>query len=149
MREAKTTRRYADKLVGVTVRLRRARALGRAGSQRQCLCPGGHGADPRQGHRRRRDTETLEAEFRQELYAYEEQYEMPYVTTDERAGIEKGKTLGLQQGEATILMMQLEEKFGSDLLEAHRERVVAADSEELLQWSKRILTAETPETIFH
>ncbi|WP_242518430.1 hypothetical protein [Thiorhodovibrio winogradskyi] len=109
--------------------------------------------------------EALEAEFRQELYAYEEQYQMPYVTTVERAGIEKGKALGLQQGmqqgmqrgmqrgmqqgEAAILMMQLEEKFGSDSLEAHRERIVAADHEELLQWSKRILTAETPETIFH
>jgi hypothetical protein len=99
----------------------------------------------------------LEAAFRQELYAYEEQYQMPYVTTVERAGIEKGKTLGLQQGmqrgmqqgEAAILMMQLEEKFGSDSLEAHRERIVAADPEELLQWPKRILTAETPETIFH
>lgn len=40
----------------------------------------------------------LEADFRQELYAYEEQH-MPYVTTVEQAGIEKG----LQRGEATIL----------------------------------------------
>ncbi|EIC21088.1 RpnC/YadD family protein [Thiorhodovibrio frisius] len=87
----------------------------------------------------------LEAAFRQELYAYEEQRQMPYVTTFEQAGIEKG----VQQGEATILMMQLEEKFGSASLEAHRERIEAADPEELLQWSKRILTAETPETIFH
>ncbi|WP_407702738.1 MULTISPECIES: RpnC/YadD family protein [Thiorhodovibrio] len=93
--------------------------------------------------------EELEAEFRRELYAYEEQYQMPYVTTVERAGIEKGKIVGMQQGEATILMMQLEEKFGSDSLAAHRERIVAADPEELLQWSKRILTAETPETVFH
>ncbi|WP_328985893.1 transposase [Thiorhodovibrio winogradskyi] len=83
----------------------------------------------------------LEAEFRQELYAYEEQRQMPYVTTFEQAGIQKG--------EATILMMLLEEKFGSASLEAHRERISAADPEELLQWSKRILTAETPETIFH
>ncbi|MBK1617754.1 hypothetical protein CKO42_04650 [Lamprobacter modestohalophilus] len=91
----------------------------------------------------------LEAEFRQELYALEEQYQMPYVTTVEQAGIEKGKILGMQQGEAMILMTLLQEKFGSDSLEAHRERISAAKPEELLQWSKRILTAETPETIFH
>jgi hypothetical protein len=30
----------------------------------------------------------LEAEFRQELYAYEEQRQMPYVTTFEQAGID-------------------------------------------------------------
>ncbi|EIC20973.1 RpnC/YadD family protein [Thiorhodovibrio frisius] len=87
----------------------------------------------------------LEAEFRKELFELEEQYHMPYLTTVEQAGIEKG----VQQGEATILMMQMEEKFGSDSVEAHRERIVAADPEKLLQWSKRILTAETPETIFH
>ncbi len=81
--------------------------------------------------------------------AHEEQQRMPYVTTVERAGIEKGKILGMQQGEATILMLLLEEKFGSAALEAHRERIAAAQPEELLQWSKRILSAETPETIFH
>jgi hypothetical protein len=32
----------------------------------------------------------LEADFRQTLYAYEEQLRMPYVTTVEQAGIEKG-----------------------------------------------------------
>ncbi|WPL15253.1 hypothetical protein Thiowin_00138 [Thiorhodovibrio winogradskyi] len=85
--------------------------------------------------------EELEAEFRQELYAYEEQYQMPYVTTVERAGIQKG--------EATILMAQLQEKFGADSLDAHRERISAAEPEELLQWSKRILSADSPETIFH
>lgn len=103
----------------------------------------------------------LEAEFHQELYAFEEQRQMPYITTVERAGIEKGKLLGMdlgvkkgvkqgvKQGEATILMAQLEEKFGSTTLEAYRERIAAAEPEELLQWSKRILTAETPEMIFH
>ncbi|EIC23145.1 hypothetical protein Thi970DRAFT_00797, partial [Thiorhodovibrio frisius] len=56
---------------------------------------------------------------------------------------------GMQQGEATILMMQLEEKFGSESIAAHRERIETAEPEKLLQWSRRILTAETPETIFH
>ncbi|MEA3644144.1 MAG: hypothetical protein VBE63_30105, partial [Lamprobacter sp.] len=72
----------------------------------------------------------LEAEFRQALYAYEEQQRMPYVTTVERAGIQKGlqqglqKGLqqglqqgmqkGLQQGEARTLLRQLTQKFGPE-----------------------------------
>ncbi|MEA3642457.1 MAG: hypothetical protein VBE63_21300 [Lamprobacter sp.] len=83
----------------------------------------------------------LEADFRQQLYAYEEQQCMPYVTTVEQAGI--------QQGEATILLAQLQEKFGPDSVDTYRERITAAEPEQLLQWSKRILSAETPETIFH
>ncbi|WP_201223689.1 transposase [Halochromatium roseum] len=83
----------------------------------------------------------LEADFRQTLYAYEEQQRMPYVTTVEQAGI--------QQGEALILLAQLQEKFGHDSAEVYRERITAAEPEQLLQWSKRILSAETPETIFH
>ncbi|WPL12181.1 RpnC/YadD family protein [Thiorhodovibrio litoralis] len=56
---------------------------------------------------------------------------------------------GMQQGEATILMMLLEEKFGSESIAVHRKRIESAEPEKLLQWSRRILTAETPETIFH
>ncbi|WP_416274706.1 hypothetical protein [Lamprobacter sp.] len=56
---------------------------------------------------------------------------------------------GLQQGEATILLTLLNEKFGPDTVDAYRERITAAEPEQLLQWSKRILSAETPETIFH
>ena len=83
----------------------------------------------------------LEADFRQQLYAYEEQHRMPYVTTVEQAGI--------QRGEAIILLALLQEKFGPDTVDAYRERVTAAEPEQLLQWSKRILSADTPETIFH
>jgi hypothetical protein len=93
--------------------------------------------------------EALEADFRHQLYTYEEQQRMPYVTSVERAGIEKGKILGLQLGEATLLLAQLDEKFGPDTVDAYRERIMAAEPEQLLQWSKRILSAETPETIFH
>ena len=71
----------------------------------------------------------LEADFRQQLYAYEEQHRMPYVTTVEQAGIEKG----VKQGEAIILLALLQEKFGPDTVDAYRERVTAADPEQLLQ----------------
>ncbi|MCF8003457.1 MAG: hypothetical protein K9L32_04480 [Chromatiaceae bacterium] len=50
--------------------------------------------------------------------AYEQQAD-----TLEDAGIDKGKLLGMQQGEATILMALLEEKFEPGSLEAHRNLV--------------------------
>ena len=91
----------------------------------------------------------LEADFRQQLFAYEEQQRMTYVTTVEQAGIEKGLRQGVKQGEAIILLALLQEKFGPDTVDAYRERIAAAEPEQLLQWSKLILSAETPETIFH
>lgn len=87
----------------------------------------------------------LEADFRQALYAYEEQHRMPYVTTVERAGIEKG----LQQGEARTLLRLLDRKFGAEVAQAHRTRIEAAELEQLETWLDRILSAETPEAIFH
>gem|GEM_PF-1641662 len=42
--------------------------------------------------------ESLEEAFRQEVYAFEEAKRMPYITSVERAGIEKGRAEGLRQG---------------------------------------------------
>ncbi|KAA6182100.1 hypothetical protein F2Q65_18475 [Thiohalocapsa marina] len=87
----------------------------------------------------------LEASFLQELYTYEESKQMPYVTSAERFGIEKG----YRQGEADLLLWQIENKFGADTAEALRERIASADNDSLRRWSARILTADTPEAIFH
>jgi hypothetical protein len=66
---------------------------------------------------------------------------MPYITTVEQAGI--------QRGEAKTLLRQLTRKFGPDCAERYRDRIEAADVEQLDAWLDNILTAETPETIFH
>ena len=50
----------------------------------------------------------LEAEFLQELTAYEEERRMPYVTSMERIGIEKG----IEKGERSMTLQQLTYKFG-------------------------------------
>jgi len=55
---------------------------------------------------------------------------------------------GEQRGEAKIVLQLAEEKFGS-VNDNLRERILTADSQTLLAWSKRILTAETPEALFH
>ncbi len=67
------------------------------------------------------------------------------LTTVEPARIDKG----VKQGEALILLALLQEKVGPDRVDTYRERITAAEPEQLLQWSKRILSAETPEGIFH
>jgi hypothetical protein len=87
---------------------------------------------------------TLEDSFLQELYTYEETKQMPYVTSAERAGIKKG----YRQGEADLLLWQIENKFGADSAEALRERIESADNDSLRRWSVRILTADTPDALF-
>ena len=92
--------------------------------------------------------ESLEEAFRQEVYAFEEAKRMPYITSVERAGIEKGRAEGMQQGEATLLLRQIEHKFGASALRDYRARVENADAETLLTWSERILVAERVEDVF-
>ena len=53
-----------------------------------------------------------------------------------------------QQGEANVLLRLMERKFGT-VDQNLRDRILAADSETLLDWSERILTAETPDAVFH
>jgi flagellar biosynthesis/type III secretory pathway protein FliH len=92
----------------------------------------------------------LEEAFIQELTDFEEQAKMPYVTSAERVGhkrglkegLQKGVQQGVQEGEAAMLLRLITAKFGSPT-EAVRARVEGADSETLLLWSERILTAST------
>jgi flagellar biosynthesis/type III secretory pathway protein FliH len=103
----------------------------------------------------------LEAAFRHDLYAFEESKQMPYVTTVERAEIEKGLRQGLRQGmeqgeqigyrkgEAGLLLWQIEKKLGADAAGSVRQRIEAAENDTLRLWSERILTADSVEAIFH
>jgi hypothetical protein len=75
----------------------------------------------------------LEAAFRHDLYAFEESRKMPYVTTVERAGIEKGlqqgKQIGYRKGEADLLLWLIEKKLGADAIGSVRRRIEAADND--------------------
>jgi len=86
--------------------------------------------------------EDLEQKFKRELIAFEEQAKMPYVTSIERLGRQEGREEGRQQGEARVLLRLITLKFGSPS-ETVREQIATADSETLLRWSERILTAQT------
>ncbi len=89
--------------------------------------------------------DALEREFLADVYAIEEAKKMPYVTSAERFGIEKGKL----EGEAAVLLRLMERKYGPEALAAHRERVEQADAATLLEWAERVLTAETIDEVVH
>ncbi len=54
---------------------------------------------------------------------------------------------GRQEGEATMLLGLLEQRFGS-VSESFRARILAADSQTLRMWSERLFSAESIEAIF-
>ena len=63
-------------------------------------------------------------------------------------GRQEGMQQGMQQGEARVLLRQMERKFGTVSVEI-RQRINQADEARLLEWSERILTANSPEEVLH
>ena len=67
---------------------------------------------------------------------------MPYVTSAERFGIEKGR----QEGELLLLTRQITLKFG-ELPTWAQERLEHATTDQLEAWAERILSAESLEAL--
>jgi len=86
----------------------------------------------------------LEREFTRELIAFEEQAKMPYITSIERLGRQEGG----QEGEVAMLLRLIARKFGPPT-DTVRERIAGADPETLLEWSDRILAAQTLDEVLH
>jgi len=63
-------------------------------------------------------------------------------------GIQQGVRQGVQQGEAKILVRLLTSRFGQLPAETVR-RIEAADADTLLEWSDRVLTAQTLDEVVH
>ena len=63
-------------------------------------------------------------------------------------GIQQGKRQGMQQGESTMLVRQMERKFGQ-VSEKVKQKIAAADSDTLLEWGEKILSAPTIDDVFH
>ena len=85
----------------------------------------------------------LEARFRTELARFEEETQMPYITSIERMGIEQG----IQQGEVIVLKQLLTQRFGP-LHSWAEQRLVQANRQELESWAKRVLEAQRLGDIF-
>ncbi len=95
--------------------------------------------------------EALEQQFQVELAQVEAETQMPYITSIERMGIEKGRQQGLQegfqQGEAFMLTHLLTRRFGP-LPGWATSRLAQASREELEQWAERVLEAQRLEDVF-
>ena len=76
---------------------------------------------------------------------------IPYITSVERMGIEKGllqsRQEGRQEGEVTLLERLLSKRFGP-LEEATRSRLNNATLEQIESWAERVLDAKTLEDVF-
>lgn len=75
---------------------------------------------------------------------------MPYITSVERIGIEKGmqqgRQQGMQRGEAAVLERQLTRRFGP-LSPETRARLANAPLDQLEHWADNILDADSLEDV--
>jgi hypothetical protein len=81
----------------------------------------------------------LQEGFQEELHAWEEEKRMPYITSVERYGIEKGLQQGLQQAIADVL----EAKFGKAGKRLMKKTLAISMPAELRTLLKACLSAET------
>ena len=85
----------------------------------------------------------LEQRLLQEVYTLERKVIMPYVTSAERFGIEKGR----QEGEAALLKRLLARRFGT-LPDALHVRLTTATIDQLEEWAIKVLDAESLDEVF-
>ncbi|MBF0421095.1 MAG: DUF4351 domain-containing protein [Magnetococcales bacterium] len=93
--------------------------------------------------------------FWEELSKFEENQQMPYITSVERIGIEKGRLIGIQigeqigeqKGEAKILTRQLQRRFGS-IPDWAKEKIAGAEPPSLEEWSLRFVDAQSLDDVF-
>jgi predicted transposase YdaD len=77
--------------------------------------------------------EEMEQKLRVELYRYEEEKRMPYISSWERFAMEEGRQQGLEQGEKNVVLRQLKRRIGEIEAEtqARVERLSLAQLEAL------------------
>jgi hypothetical protein len=89
----------------------------------------------------------LQARFQTELVQLEGERQMPYITSIERMGIEKGRQQGIQQGEVIVLKRLLTRRFGP-LPAWAEQRLEQASPQELEGWAEHVLEAQQLEDVF-
>jgi hypothetical protein len=89
----------------------------------------------------------LEQQLWKNIIILERSNTMPYVTSVERIGIEKGLQQGMQQGEALLLRRLLVRRFGALPLWVE-SRLAEAALVELEAWGDAVLDAKSLEDVF-
>ncbi|MEO5376549.1 MAG: DUF4351 domain-containing protein [Magnetococcus sp. DMHC-6] len=94
----------------------------------------------------------LDNQFWEDLSNYEENKKMPYITSVERIGEEKGKLIGIQIGRqeeeaASMLLKLMRRKFGSTP-DWVTEKVRAASLEFIERWSDNFVFANSVDEVF-
>jgi len=89
----------------------------------------------------------LATRMEQWMRRWEQEKEQEAKERGEQQGREQGLQQGLQQGEASLLIRQLERRFGV-LPDRTRDRVLAADMAMIEEWALRVLDAATLEEVF-
>ena len=91
--------------------------------------------------------EALEQQLWHEIETIEENKKMQYVTSVEKIGIAKGRQEGLQEGEAQMLGVMLNHRFG-DLPDATKNKLMHASEEQLKKWLINAISASTLDAVF-
>jgi hypothetical protein len=91
----------------------------------------------------------LEDEVWRQIVALEEVQRMPYITTAEWIGLERGRAEGLHEGLLKAIELGLELKFGADGLRLLGEVRQLEDPQVLEALCQRLRTAATLEEIRH
>jgi predicted DNA-binding ribbon-helix-helix protein len=88
----------------------------------------------------------LESEFWQELKTYEEERKVPYITSVERIGYDRGKVSGFEEGERSIVLRLLNRRFGK-LNDCTIDRITALSPKKLESLSDALLDFATIEDL--
>ncbi len=89
----------------------------------------------------------LEGQWRHDVQILEEEISMPYISSFERAGMERGLEQGRVLGKAQLLKRQLQRRFG-DVPGWATDKIDAADESAIETWVDALFEAETVEAVF-
>jgi predicted transposase YdaD len=95
--------------------------------------------------------ESLEIRYNEHIHKLEEELNMPYITSAERIGMEKGELKGRLEGrlegEHIMILRFLQHKFRK-IPEKYSQYLAQANAETLLALSERVLDATCLEEVF-
>ncbi len=89
----------------------------------------------------------LEAEYHLAARQLEQEHKMSYVTIAERYGMAKGEEKGLQKGQASLLLGQIQRRFGP-LSDGTVQRIRTAKAAQLETWSLNFVDAAELDDVF-